>query len=700
MVRSVAPPPGLRRALRWLAAVSAAAALVLFLWGLGFGFGHLEKPMLTFVGIVFGALLLDIDLGALSRLPAGTLAALVPLAASQACYYLLVWTGFKGDSVLWRNWWMSMVASVTSTHLLVLLGAAPKGDWLGRAARWGALLSGLLLMALGLQRDVFAIGWPFWAVFAIPAVASVGGSFWLWRRRCKADPRPLSRQARIAWSVLYQAGLVALGIYIGRAVSSREGAIEVMPSALTGLSPEQIDAQVDADLNRLKAIVAGMEDLGTKSRAFYEELRARLASEGRSTYYPDEEDLIRWHFVTYLSHRAALLRIVATYSGFQSVREPESRARCFMLGFAAAVTAFEYALRLIDGYGRDSAIRRKLNEAEPIWGLPERTYDRIYDSVTNSHNVDLSLEMRAWYDENRVAWLDAGVWPRGEFGWLDRRIQDGWSQMRANGVGRPTTWLRRIQRQVKSDAYSPVYAVQSFVSTWIGDTRVVESKPLIAPAQIDEIGEKLQPGDILLERRNWYLSNAFLPGFWPHAALYVGTIEDLKRLGIADHAEVRARLQEYLTPDAEGHPRTVIESVSEGVIFNSLRHSMHADHVAVLRPRVSQADVADAIVKAFSHQGKPYDFEFDFATSDKLVCTELVYRAYQGKIRFELVRVMGRDTLPALEIVKKFARERGRDDRALDFVAFLDGLAPEGRAAFSTEEELCRSVDRPRAFNE
>ena len=34
-----------------------------------------------------------------------------------------------------------------------------------------------------------------------------------------------------------------------------------------------------------------------------------------------------------------------------------------------------------------------------------------------------------------------------------------------------------------------------------------------------------------------------------------------------------------------------------------------------------------------------------------------VYRAYQDLLHFKLIRVMGRDTLPALEMVNKFARE-------------------------------------------
>ena len=135
---------------------------------------------------------------------------------------------------------------------------------------------------------------------------------------------------------------------------------------------------------------------------------------------------------------------------------------------------------------------------------------------------------------------------------------------------------------------------------------------------------ELRPGDIVLQRREWYLGNAFLPGFWSHAALYVGRIEDLRRMGIADHPTVQAHLSAYLVPTLGGADRTLIETVSEGVIFSSLFESLHADHVVVLRPRLSEDQIARAIVKAFKYHGRPYDFEFDLATADKLVCTELV----------------------------------------------------------------------------
>ena len=67
---------------------------------------------------------------------------------------------------------------------------------------------------------------------------------------------------------------------------------------------------------------------------------------------------------------------------------------------------------------------------------------------------------------------------------------------------------------------------------------------------------------------------------------------------------------------------------------------------------------AQAIWNAFSHQGKPYDFEFDFTTEDKLVCTELVYRSYAETIDFHPEVIMGRTTLPAVKIAKKYGDER------------------------------------------
>ena len=595
-----------------------------------------------------------------------------------------------------RLWWMAMIGSLTSSHLLAL-AVADRRAGVDRLAQGGALLCGAAVAAMALRPGV-SLNLPPWhaVLIALPGLASAIGSIVVWRRWARRDgpPRPWPGWARTAWLSGGFAATFAAGWYLG-SLDRAATPYEYFPSALAGLPPEEVESLVRADVDRLRSAARALDELHGQVDRLVAEIGARQAAENRTYYRPDEDDRIRWAFVSYLSLRAALHRLIATYASFQAVRDPELRARCFQVGHGAAVVAFRHALDFVWRFRDNPPVRRKLNEAEPVWNLKSGTFEDIYQSVADPRNVAKIHESAAWYEANREAWRAAGLWPEETAAWLDGRIQADQAYVRTHEVGQARALLSRLSRRLRSDAYRPVYAAQTALSTLIGDLRTADDAPLITREQVEALRPRLQPGDILLERRNWYLSNAFLPGFWPHGALYVGTIDDLRRLGIADHPEVRSRLALFTTTDAHGERPCVIESVSEGVIFNTLSHSLHADHVAVLRPRLSPEQIAQAVVRAFTHQGKPYDFEFDFFTTDKLVCTELVYRAYEGFLRFPLVRVMGRDTLPALEIVRKFAAERPRDDRELDFVAFIDGDPADGTARERDVEALCSTLDRP-----
>jgi hypothetical protein len=65
------------------------------------------------------------------------------------------------------------------------------------------------------------------------------------------------------------------------------------------------------------------------------------------------------------------------------------------------------------------------------------------------------------------------------------------------------------------------------------------------------------------------------------------------------------------------------------------------------------SDIASAIGEAIGHLGKPYDFEFDFNNSSRIVCTELVYRSYhnRGNLTFALTKRLGRFTLTGDDIM-------------------------------------------------
>ncbi|MCH8881674.1 MAG: hypothetical protein IID34_17550 [Planctomycetes bacterium] len=700
----------IRRGLRWVIAVSlvAIAGLLIAAVAMKQSDALRTNTLLTFVGLVVAALLADIHVGAARRSPRWVMAGVTAIVASQVCYLLWVWTGLAMESLLYRLWWISMVPSVTSAHMLALRavpthGGTGRGDLIERGTPMCVMALGLILMGFALYTDLPPQLGPvhLWLTVLLAATVFVG-SFVTWRRwaRLQARPAAMSRGAGIAWLCVSHLSLLSVGLYIGRTSAPTPSPFERLPSALADVPPEQIDTQVRADLKRLKTLTARIEDLTQRAAALEVQLKEHRAAEGRNYYLPKEEDDIRWQFFSYLSIRTALLRLATTYAGFEVVADPDLKARCFTVGYAAGMTAFQTSLKFVRTYEDTPLARKKLNEAEPQWDMPPGMYELIFESVTNQHNLNLAAEMAAYFESKRAAWREANIWPVEDFEWLETLIERGVRYVDEHHIGAGRAWVDRFMERVKKDAYTPTYVAQAMVAKWIGDTRIVEQEPLITIAQIEAIESELRPGDILLERRNWCLSNAFLPGFWPHAALYVGRIEDLRGLGIVDDDAVKKKLEEYLEPAPDGHAHTVIEALSEGVIFNSLTESMHADYVAVLRPNVPQDQIAQAIVEAFRHTGKPYDFEFDFSTSDKLVCTELVYRSYDGILHFDLVNIVGRPTLPALEIVHKFAREQQQQNPELEFVLFLDGDRAAGRARRASVEEFCESANRPGTFNE
>ena len=213
---------------------------------------------------------------------------------------------------------------------------------------------------------------------------------------------------------------------------------------------------------------------------------------------------------------------------------------------------------------------------------------------------------------------------------------------------------------------------------------------------MEELREKLQPGDILIERRNWFLSNAFLPGFWPHAALYLGDQEALEELGVTEDARVVPHWDEFLGQDALGHPYAVLEAISEGVVFTTLEHSVgEADAVRYFDCASQKHNVARRLPGHFLTMTSPMTFEFDFFSTDRLFCSEVVYRAYDGMLELPLKNIMGRLTLPVDTFVEVYASS-GSQDRPFDLIQFLDMDEKGGQAFLSSESEFINTLQRSR----
>ena len=248
---------------------------------------------------------------------------------------------------------------------------------------------------------------------------------------------------------------------------------------------------------------------------------------------------------------------------------------------------------------------------------------------------------------------------------------------------------------------NPVEELTPILSMAVSRFRFKERPPhrgLISPEQLDDLRTKLRPGDILIERRNWYISNSLLPGFWPHAALYLGSHQDLAELGVVTDDRVAPHMADFQGQDRLGNDFAIIEAIGEGVVFTSLEHSVgEADAVAVLRPNLSDSEMREALGRALSHRGKEYDFDFDFQTTDRLVCTELIFRTYDGILQLpEMRSIMGQPRLAAVDYVRMWSEEQGAPRPQLDLVTFLDFDEANQRAVEADAETLVETLDRSR----
>lgn len=204
---------------------------------------------------------------------------------------------------------------------------------------------------------------------------------------------------------------------------------------------------------------------------------------------------------------------------------------------------------------------------------------------------------------------------------------------------------RSVRRRVTRDTLneigrSTVNALSEGFSNAIGDYE--DRKGLLyADKQLEKsILKQLEIGDILLEKTPFRLTDSMIPGHWGHAAIWIGTEQELKNIGLWEHPLV-SRYHEQIQ-----RGELVAESLRTGTTLSSLSHFMNIDDLGVIRSRKALTDeeMRETIILALRQIGKDYDFNFDVETTDKIVCSQLVYLSY-SKVKWPTESVVGRYTI-------------------------------------------------------
>lgn len=418
------------------------------------------------------------------------------------------------------------------------------------------------------------------------------------------------------------------------------------------MTASDFNRQVREDCDTLRQLLDGLERL----RESWNEVRQTVQSRERGYFTPDEDDRVRQCLLSYRNHRLALYEMIGRYMDYEQVADRSEQLRGFMVGYAAALALCAASLQLIETYEHVPLVRAKLNEPDARFGLNAGFFEEIVRAYTAPHGFRLLHSAGRFWLRNRRDLRRLGLANDADCRWLGGIIRQQRSAVHSGFWGLFVRRLRYDWRALWRLLVSPVhwarYGLQSFVgATFSGLRTTLHYRPAIDEEALARLRNELQSGDVLLVRAEQKVTTALLPGFWAHAAIYIDSRGDLERMGIGQHPHVRKHLSAI--PADGGQFGYVLEAISPGVLVNPLERCLYADHVVVLRPNVTATDMQEALVAAFGHVGKPYDFEFDFNVTSRLVCTELVYRSFhkRGAIDFPLVKRLGRFTLSGDDIM-------------------------------------------------
>lgn len=422
---------------------------------------------------------------------------------------------------------------------------------------------------------------------------------------------------------------------------------------LFALSATDLEAQFREDVATLREVLGRLDRLEQD----WDEARRTIQARTRGYFTPDEDDRVRRILFVYRSYRMVLYEIVNRYLDHDQLREPADQLRGFMIAYAAGLTLYAKSMRFIRAYADVPLIRAKLNEPDPRSGMEAGFFDGVMRAYTSMINYRRLADCGRYWFRHRRGLRTAGLDADPTWGWLAEVIR------RQRAEVRNTFWyiLRNRMnlegRSLVGSLYRPVhrtrYGLRSFVAGTLAPMRLVlRYRPALDAGVLERLAAELKPGDVLLARSEHKLTTAVLPGFWCHAALYLGLGSDLEALGIGRDEDVRPHLEELSREG--GRFGYVMEAIAPRVRLATLERCLEADHVLVLRPNMPDADRRAAVLEAFRHLGKAYDFEFDFNVPARVVCTELIYRCYndRGGISLPLIKRLGRYTLSCDDIHK------------------------------------------------
>lgn len=399
-----------------------------------------------------------------------------------------------------------------------------------------------------------------------------------------------------------------------------------------------------------------------------------------------EDERVLQTFARYLRVRAALAELIGDLEPavwkFDTLSR-EDRLVAFAVAYAAACILMRSADTLIEVAADNQLFHEKLDQGDPRLGIPRKQFTAIYRGRTDPFNYlrfDVARRFaEASRDSVQGICKDKGLREIANIFQREHAAVAGFSKA-LSFTGGLRYRLHSLARRRRSSLQQVSFALFELAGRTVSQLRNPFHRKLVGGRELAFLKEILLPGDVVVTRHADAATNLFLPGFWPHAALHIGSEEARAAIGLEFPPEVHGRAR---------NPLKILEALRDGVRFRNLESTLRVDAFVVIRPTIEQVGIVEALQRAASHEGKGYDFEFDFGRSDRLVCTEVIYRGFQGVggLVFSLTERAGRPTFSAEDLLDMAVEDRGFE------VVSVFGVGDEDQGLLAGESARQRVIE-------
>jgi len=284
---------------------------------------------------------------------------------------------------------------------------------------------------------------------------------------------------------------------------------------------------------------------------------------------------------------------------------------------------------------RNKRIRRILNASDATYGIKDNELKRIvYKELSKKKYRSIQREIKyTFYDKNELKCADSALFKQLKNStYTKSRIRKDKRKMR--------NYFRRDNAYQVGKFFT--HHLSGIIGNAAGAIRMRKGYLYKSNSFIKRLKEQLKPMDILAEKTGFALTDKMIPGYFGHIALWLGTEEQLKRLNLWNTPSIKP----FQVRIKNGY--SVLESARNGTHLKTLANFINVDELAVSRIKAfngfSQKEKETLYQNALAQLGKKYDFNFDVETSDKLVCSELLYQVF-GSIYWPTDKFLKRSTI-------------------------------------------------------